>query len=154
MFKTASIIITAIILLQGCSASFVKQKQQQPPADVTSSPSGATVYAGALKLGKTPLRYKLYKAFPASWKGGMYQAQGVLILKMDGCEDYTLRVSDNLLKKPVYAKLKCTGVSQPETSSSHCGAAARLKQIKTLYKNGLVTKAEYNAARKRVLNEL
>ena len=155
MFKPAAMIICAIILLHGCSGSSVKQ---QKPADVTSHPSGATVYANGQELGVTPLHYKLYEAFPASWKDAMYQAQGELMVKMDGCEEYTLKVNDTILSNPIHAELRCSGVSKPEISTPVVRPLSetekRLEELEALYNKGVITKEEYNETRQRILNEL
>ena len=152
--KSTLVIVSAVILLQGCLDSSVKQ---QRPADVTSSPPSATVYADGQKLGKTPLKYNLYDAFPAGWKDSMYQAQGVLMVKMHGCEDYTLKVSDSVLRKPVHAELICSEVSKakkPAEVAPHGGTEKRLKELEALYKKGIITKDEYSSTRQRILNEL
>jgi len=153
MIKAARIIISAIIILQGCSGSSAIKQQ----ADVTSNPSGATVYAKGQKLGETPLHYKLYKAFPASWQDAMYQAHGELMLKMDDCEDYSLQVNDYILSKPIHAELKCSGVSEAEElvpATPHTGTEQRLEELEALYNKGVITQEEYNATRERILNEL
>ena len=153
--KSTLVIVSAVILLQGCLDSSVKQ---QRPADVTSNPPGAAVYANGQKLGKTPLKYNLYDAFPAGWRDSMYQAQGVLMVKMHGCEDYTLKVSDNVLRKPVHAELICSEVSKaeklPVVVAPHGGTEKRLEELEALYKKGVITKDEYSATRQRILNEL
>lgn len=167
MFRVTVITICAMTLLQGCSGSSVKQHS---PADVTSNPSGATVYANQLKLGVTPLHYKLYKAFPAGWSDAMYQAQGVLIVKMDDCEDYTLKVNDYILSKPVHAELECSepGSSEVSTTAVEKNATSnimpvvtpasetekRLEQLESIYDKGMITDEEYRATRERILNEL
>lgn len=153
MLKAAGIIISAIIILQACSGSSTKEQQ----ADVTSQPSGATVYANDVKLGDTPLNYKLYKAFPASWKDAMYQAHGVLLLKMDGCEDYTLNVNDYILSNPIHAELKCAEASKSEEltpTAPQTETEKRLGELEALYNKGVITKEEYNTTRERILNEL
>ncbi len=153
MIKAARVIIGAIIILQGCSASSTKKQQ----ADVTSNPSGATVYAKGQELGVTPLHYKLYKAFPASWQDAMYQAHGELMLKMDGCEDYSLQVNDYILSNSIHAELKCSEVSEAEElvpATPGSGAEQRLQQLEALYNKGVITEEEYNATRERILNEL
>jgi hypothetical protein len=167
MFKTTGLIILAVILLPGCSDSTVKQ---EGPADVTSSPTGATVYANGEKLGITPLHYRLYKAFPAGWKDMMFQAQGVLMLKMDGCEDYILDVNDYILSKPIHAELKCDGadssvLQQPAQQdagndslqraiSPQSEVETRLNKLEYLYQDGVITQDEYKATRKRILDEI
>ncbi|MGD2052911.1 MAG: PEGA domain-containing protein [Gammaproteobacteria bacterium] len=167
MLKATGLVILAVFSLSGCSDSAVKQ---EGPADVTSSPTGASVYANGEKLGITPLHYRLYKAFPAGWKDMMFQAQGVLMVKMDGCEDYKLNVNDYILSKPIHAELKCDGadksvlqapVQQDTGNISHQRAIfsrgeveARLKKLESLYQDRVITEEEYKATRKRILDEL
>ncbi len=167
MFKATAMIIIAISLMQACSGSSVKQPS---PANVTSTPSGATVYANELKLGVTPLHYEPYKAFPAGWRDAMYQAQGVLKVKMNGCEEFALKVNDYILSKPIHAELKCSEPSTPERSTATAlektksvvtpvvlplsATEKRLEELEALYEKGIITKQEYNTTRERILNEL
>ena len=158
MFKTSGLlIIGAIALMLGCASSSLNQ---QKPPNVTSSPSGATVYANLLELGKTPLKYNLYDAFQAGWDNSIYQAQGVLIVKKEGCKDFTLKVSDNILRKPIHAELECKEVSKSEkltpviTSTPNSGTEKRLEEAQALYKKGVITEDEYKKTRERILNEL
>ena len=154
MNKTKIIIISAVFFLQGCAGSSTKQK----PADVTSSPSGATVFANILELGKTPLKHNLYDAFPGGWQNSIYQAQGVLIVKKEGCKDYTLKVSDLILSKPIRAELECSEVSKPvkmtPVNVPRNSTEQRLKDAEALFKKGLITKEEYQKTRERILSEL
>jgi len=160
MFKPTIMIFSALVLLQGCADSSVKQDK---PPSVTSNPSGADVFAGSLELGTTPLRADLYEAFPAGWQNSIYQAQGVLIVKRAGCKDYTLKVNDFILSKPIHADLKCSVVSKsenspaaviPPTALTQGSTEKRLKELEGLYKKGTVTKEEYQKTRARILNEL
>ena len=79
------------------------------------------------------------------------------MLKMDGCEDYSLQVNDYILSKPIHVELKCGEVSEaddlsPATTDS--GAEKRLEELEALYNKGIITQEEYNATRERILNEL
>ena len=166
MIKTAGIILSVSILLPGCAAYSDKHEK---PANVTSNPSGAEVYADGKKLGVTPLHYKLYKAFPASWKDAMYQAHGVLTVKHDGCKDFTLDVNDYILSNPIHAELECTETgesastttgTQDKDQSEVIPAAQsagtteqRLIELEDLYSKGVITKDEYTATRERILSE-
>lgn len=168
MSRAALTIIGAVVLLQGCAGTPVTADK---PADVTSNPSGAMVYADGVKLGETPLRHRLYDAFSASWKGMTYQAQGVLMVKLDGCEDYTLKVSDAILSQPIHAELECNGVIEPQKSTAtvmpqsstekstavvmpQSKTEKRLGELEALYKKGIITSEEYKENRKRILSEL
>lgn len=167
MLKATGLIILAIIPLQGCSSSAVNE---EGPADVTSSPSAATVYANGEKIGVTPLHYNLYKAFPAGWKNMMFQAQGVLMLKKEGCEDYIVNVNDYILSQPVHAELECDETGRPvapdpaasginETSQApavlpQSDIEKRLIELESMYEKGIITQDEYTGTRTRILNEL
>ena len=162
MFK-AVVVVGAILVLQSCST--FSEKQPKPPG-VTSNPSGATVYANGVKQGKTPLHYDPVAAFPAGWSGGAYQAQGVLTVKKDGCEDFAIQVSDPILSKPVHAELECDEmdtaekaavvevVPEPVSKTPAKNIEQRLDELESLYKKGAVTESERNAIRERILNEL
>ena len=167
MLNIKVLLISAVITLQGCSSPTV---EEEVPASVTSNPSGAEVYANGQKLGETPLHYKLYKAFPAGWKNMMYQAQGELVVKMDGCEDFTLQVNDYVLSRPVHAELVCSDKitsdaksrGNLEVKSPVSGSFAspqsdiehRLNELEDLYERGVITTEEYSETRERILNEI
>lgn len=167
MLKATGLFIIAIISLYGCSNSAVNM---EGPAAVTSTPSAATVYANGKIIGVTPLHYNLYKAFPAGWKNMMYQAQGVLMLKKEGCEDYIVNINDYILSQPVHAELKCdeTGITiAPDPAAPDINEASqasdvmqqtdtekRLKELESLYEKGVITEDEYTGTRARILNEL
>lgn len=167
MLNPKGLVIITVIMLQSCSGSAVKEER---PADVTSNPSGAEVYANGDKLGVTPLHYKLYKVFPAAWKNWVYQAQGVLTVKMGGCEDFTLEVNDYVLSNPIHAELVCSEKMAPEVKSTvnqevkspvektvaspQSETENRLNELKDLYERGVITREEYSETRERILNEL
>jgi len=159
MFKAtgmvASAIVCTILLLPGCSSV---SELEQDQANVTSNPPGATVIANSLELGETPLHYNLYDAFPAGWENSTYQAQGVLTVKKDGCKDYTLKVNDYILRKPIHAELKCSAVNTSEKSTKIVTPPGeterRLEELEALYKKGVITKDEYKTTRERILSEL
>lgn len=168
MLKVTGMILGAVLLLQGCSGSSVKEGK---PANVTSVPSGASVYANGVKLGVTPLQHNLYKAFPAGWSNWEYSATGVLMVKKAGCEDYVLRINDYILSKPIHAELKCTKVvehkdAMPAVSDekkkvltapavkSSSDIENRLRKVKDLYEKGIITQDEYSETRKRILGDI
>lgn len=100
----------------------------------------------------------------------MYQAQGVLMVKMDGCEDFTLQVNDYILSNPIHAELVCNdkitpdakskgnlGVKSPvgeSFASPQSGIEVRLNELKNLYERGVITAEEYSETRERILNEI
>ena len=165
MSRIAALMIGITTLLQACSGASLKQ--QEVPS-VTSTPSGAAVYANGKKLGVTPLHYRLDTEFPAVWKNMMFQAQGVLAVKLDGCEDYTLEVNDYVLSRPIHAELDCAegagsrasaqedreAVTATGATDAGAGIENRLRQLEDLLNRGIITESEYKTTRERILNEL
>ena len=137
--------------------------------NVTSSPSGADVYANGVKIGTTPLQKDLYGTFPTGWRDRELSARGVLMLKKPGCEDFVHEVNDFYLSKAIHVKLKCTGVVMPKPVMQQSqpvmqqkpvkaapgkGVEGRLQELERLYKKGIINKQEYQAARKRIIGDL
>jgi len=167
MVKYAGLMLGVIVVMSGCSSTSVKENA---PANVTSEPSAAAVYANGLKIGETPLRADLFKVFPASWVDWVYQATGVLIVKKQGCKDFTLKVNDYILSQPIHARLECHAVEKSQEDvpvrqtapmiekkvDTHLDEAIeeRLRKLEALYKKGLITTDEYKATRKRILSEI
>jgi hypothetical protein len=160
MFKAVITLFSTLLILQGCAD--VSVKQDKPP-NVTSNPSGAAVFVNGLEIGKTPLHANLYDEFPAGWKNSIYQAQGVLQVKMDGCKDFVLKVSDSILSKPIHAELTCGEASQSKkpiaaaasmTSKKSSNTEKRLGELDEIYKKGIITQEEYQKTRARILSEL
>jgi hypothetical protein len=151
--KAAVIVGAVVICLQGCSGFSVKQE-----ANVTSNPSDASVYADGVELGRTPLLHNLYEAFPASWSGTSYGARGLLTVKKEGCDDYSLKISDYILSEPIHAELKCGEQLQEESASTVENideeTEKRLEELESLHKKGIISEDEYKSTRKRILSEI
>ena len=159
--------ILGVLALQGCSSSSIKP---DGPANVTSTPTAAMVFANGVKLGQTPLRYNLYEAFPTGWNNWVLSATGVLMIKKEGCEDYSLQVNDYILSKPIHAELKCSEENQaekvdsvvhevkpaspPANNRSVSDIEKRLTELEVLFKNGVITSEEYKTTRMRILGDL
>jgi hypothetical protein len=100
----------------------------------------------------------------------MYQAQGMLMVKMDGCEDFTLQVNDYVLSNPIHADLVCSDEITPEVetmvnqevkgpvdeaiASPQNEIENRLKELEDLYERGVITREEYRETRERILSEI
>ena len=161
------ILIIMAVLLQACVGSSTKSNVKE--ANVSSTPSPADVYANGVKIGVTPLHKNLYKVFPAGWVNWGYQAQGTLMVKKDGCEDFIRQVDDYYLSKPIHVKLKCSGVvkakpvmhkaqpvmqTKPAAAAPAKGVERRLMELERLYKKGIINQQEYKSTRERILGEL
>ena len=158
------VFLSMLVFLQACGSNSVKESRP----NVTSSPPGASIYANGLKLGVTPLKVDLFKVFPTSWSGWQLSATGVLAFRKAGCEEYTIKVNDAIISKPVHAKLKCDkhyvapaavpvhkpAVMMKAKKKKMTKIEKRLSELERLYKKGVITQDEYKATRKRILNEL
>jgi len=160
-----------VLALQACTGGG-SVKSTAP--NVTSEPSGANVFADNHKLGVSPLKVDLVKAFPASWGGNWeYQARGTLIFKKAGCEDFTMKVNDYIIVRPVHVKLKCNKKAVKKAKEVQAAPVVkkvepvampmkkkmsktekRLKELSELYRKGVITKDEYMKTRKRILSEI
>jgi hypothetical protein len=119
------------------------------------------------------------QAFPPKWQSQAYQFSGTLALKKPGCKDYFQAVSDSFLSKDIHINLECSGevTATPAAESDRTAEKAapkyeapipadpshgkattaieqRLLELQRLYKKGLITEQEYQATKKRILNEL
>ena len=146
---------------------------------ISSTPSDAVVIANGTEVGKTPLVISPDQTFPPHWQGMAYQATGTLALKKPGCKDYYKTVNDGVLSKDIHINLECSGdvTATPAAESDHTTEKAtpkyeapipadpshgkattaieqRLLELQRLYKKGLITEQEYQATKKRILNEL
>ena len=157
-----------LVLLQACGTAPVREATP----NVTSTPSGASVFANGVKLGNTPLSVNLFKAFPTSWSGWQLSATGVLSIRKPGCEDFNLKVNDAVLSRPIHARLKCRKAAAksrgrhmpvrhkkqlppaPAKPSYSRDIERRLKELSRLHRKGVITDEEYRATRQRILGEL
>lgn len=146
---------------------------------ISSTPSEATVIANGTEIGKTPMVITPDQAFPPKWQGMAYQSAGTLALKKTGCKDYFKAVNDSFLSKDIHITLECSGEGDtrtsadpgvtegkdskpkemkapPASSGSMKGGyiEQRLTELQRMYKKGLITEDEYQATKKRILNEL
>lgn len=164
------VLVTAFVLLQGCATVLHGPSQH---VSVSSNPSGAIVEANGAGSWKTPTRIKLAR-----------KRDHILIIRKEGYEDEQVvimhvisgAVAGNILAggligwgidamtgaqyrlvpETVHVELKPLKPGSPEATSPliHMSAEEKLKRLKGLLDEELITQEEYEAMRKIILEKV
>lgn len=159
------ILLFTLITTGGCSS--LNRSDAAKGTRITSDPSGATVYAAGNKMGTTPLVLPP-ETFPTRLKGLIYQADGTLTLKKEGCRPYSHEVDDTYLNEDVQVRLDCgpeyTNTAPAAVNPAPTGETKksgdidpvehRLQRLEKLYNKGVISDEEYREARKRIIEAL
>lgn len=163
-----TLLAISIGLLQACGI----RPQQSSASDgkdrvimVTSNPAGAIIRANGVKLGETPLKVDLSKAFSPEWVSGEnygvdLKIKGQLIFEKNGCNEYVVPVSDTEPTDDINITLTCTeevhktSKKEADKTSENKSTDQRLKKLEKLYKDGVISEDEYKQHRNRILDEL
>lgn len=124
---------------------------------IESNPSGAEVFVMDEKVGETPMSIHQRDVFPSIYPREKESLYGKVILKKEGCADFTRSVSLEISSNGLSAKLDCED-GNPGTSAevARSGETAeqRLEKIKDLLSKGLITEDEAKKTRERIINNL
>lgn len=156
MKKLAIPTIFATTLLSGCAGDSLMPRSSDHFA-VTSEPSGATVYVMGDVAGKTPLELSTSQVFPVTYPYELQSKYGKIELTYPGCEPYRRRVSNSVLANGLKAKLDCPQAAAPAAVAPRAATMdieTRLRKLKGLFDEGLITEEEYNSKRQAILQEL
>jgi len=168
---TRAPMLILVALLHGCGGTSVTREAPGGGIQIASDPSGATVLVDGVEIGTTPLRIDPAQVFRSGFVGLSYRYFGKLMIRKAGCREQVIDVNDAILAKDVNVKLECdpdyrapqpaqqTPAAQPATSAAPAAQSEdpyveRLQRIETLYRKGLITKDEYQASRKRIIDKL
>jgi len=119
---------------------------------VESEPAGADVIVMGEKAGVTPLTVRQDAVFPLTYDPAKRDLYGIIILRKEGCKDYVQRVSTTVYARGLKVKLDCNARPSADLATGTVGE--RLRQLKALREQGLITEEEAKAARRRILDEL
>jgi hypothetical protein len=154
----------SLVLLAACSSSggvgSYFPSAGNIPIKVESIPPGADVYVMGEKVGVTPLEISRNQVFPNTYPSEKESLYGRIILKKEGCSEFTRTVSAEIGNAGLHAKLDCTDLNPASTGiskgTSHSDQTVeqRLDKIKDLQSKGLITDDEAKKARERILNDL
>ena len=158
------LVVLCLVFIAGCSSKGGMSDLFPPAGDnaimIESAPSGAVVYVMGEEVGVTPLQIKRDDVFPNVYPKEKFSVYGRVMLKKEGCADFTRTVSTEISSKGLHAKLDCknTNPALPNTAGEapHAGETVeqRLEKIKDLLSKGLITEEEARKTRERILNEL
>lgn len=166
---THKLLATLIALpLVGCSAnSLLPSSTDQIHVD--SVPVGASVIILGEAMGQTPMTLTTRDVFPQSFAQEKQHLYGRIALSYPGCEPFITTVSSRIISNGLKAKLECRDKTQTVTQDEHKPQQAtaiptprsdsaelklRLKELKELYQEELISEDEYATKRKQLLEEL
>jgi hypothetical protein len=154
----------SLALAAGCSsmggAGGLFPAAGDSPIKIESNPTGAEVYVMGEKIGVTPVQIGHKDVFPNIYPHEKESLYGRVILKKEGCADYTRTISAEISNSGLQAKLNCkdTNPVSPKPSGATPAVSEtveqRLSKVKDLQNKGLITEEEAKQARERILNEL
>ncbi len=148
-------VFTGFSFLSGCA----EIKSNPDMISVASDPPGATVYAMEKNLGVTPLDIRQRDVFPPTYRTDQEPLYGLIVIRREGCRDYTQHADVDAYRKGIKAKLECgeqnpadapRALQENETPSIE----KRLQLLKELLSKGLITEDEAKASRQRILEGL
>lgn len=153
-----------LLLIAGCSSAGgvgnLFPAAGNNPIKIESVPSGAAVYVMGEKVGVTPLQISHKDVFPNTYPRDKESVYGRIILKKDGCSDFTRTVSAEISNAGLHAQIDCgdmtsasPGISRDAPRNSET-IEQRLDKIKDLLNKGLISEEEAKQARARILNDL
>lgn len=158
-------------LIAGCAAVGAKPGR----IDVSSEPPGAEVYVMGDMIGVTPLTLEQTRVFPLTYPSEKQALYGKIELRKPGCQPAVRAVSTRAVAEGIRVTLDCAGAPQPaaHTQADPVPASAtrvapatpaapaqtpgvdqRLRQVRDLLEQGLITEQEAREVRMRILNEL
>jgi hypothetical protein len=162
----------AAALIAGCASVGAKPGR----IDVTSEPPGAEVYVMGDMAGVTPLTLDQTRVFPLIYPSGKQALYGKVELRKAGCQPTVRAVSTRAVAEGIRVTLDCDEAPQPPArtpandlvpgSATRVAPAMpsapvhtpavdqRLRQVRDLLDQGLITEHEAHEVRMRILNEL
>ncbi len=154
--------------LAGCSTnSLLPSSSEQFQVD--SVPVGASVKVLGESMGQTPMTLSTRDVFPQSFAHEKQHLYGRIELTYPGCEPSITTVSSRIISHGLKTKLKCrdnaqatdqiqtkptTATVTPTPASKPVELKLRLKKLKELYQEELISEEEYAEKRRALLEEL
>lgn len=156
--------IFAATLLSACAGNSLAP-QSSNRFSVNSQPEGASVYVMGERLGETPLELSSSQVFPVTYPSALQDKYGKVELKYPGCQPYEKAISGYVLANGMNARLDCGQAAPEQTPAAAAAAPAqatanpdtiqeRLRALKSIFEEGLITEDEYRAKRQLILQEL
>ena len=150
--------LIATTLLSACAGNSLTP-QSSNHFSVNSQPSGASVYVMGVELGTTPLEVTSNQVFPPTYPEELQSKYGKVELKYPGCQPFEKAVSGSVLANGLTAKLDCgEGSPAPDVATKATTPRGdvqdRLRKLRAIFDEGLITEDEYRAKRQAILQDL
>ena len=149
----------AIALVTACAGNNLTP-QSSNRFSVRSQPTGATVYVMGKEQGTTPLQLTSSQVFPVTYPSELQHKYGRVELRYPGCQPFEKPLSSYIRANGLNATLDCGQVS-PSHAAPPAHAAPdqgdtqeRLRKLKAIYDEGLITEEEYRLKRQAILQDL
>lgn len=147
--------LTITIILIGCGHSTLTPTSSDQ-LKVISEPLEAEVYVMDKLVGHTPLELSIRKIFPVTYPPEKEHLYGKVVLIKKGCEKMVVPVSMKRLSEGVHARLECkqAGTKAKTDTNKPDNIKLRLKTLKGLREEDLISEKEYQQIRQRILDTL
>lgn len=151
MNRTAIPSLIATSLLSACAGGSLTA-QSSDRFTVNSEPAGAVIYVMGKEMGNAPLEITTNQVFPATYPKELESHYGRVELRYPGCEPYARPISGHILANGLTAMLDCNTASM--TAPAGGNIHERLRQLKEIFDEGLISEAEYRIKREGILQDL
>lgn len=164
--------VLALALMLSPAALLANPLERDAEILIQSDPPGAAVMALGKTWGVTPMRLKVREAFPALYRPEQPYIGMAVHLGKAGCAEYRVPIHRRSIPAEIHAELDCEPAVQaaeerarpsaaPDSTPAPAdatpapgnppGVRAKLQELEQLRKDGLVTEAEYQRLRQKVL---
>lgn len=164
--------MAAAVLLAGAAGGCSSLGDRPGQLAVASDPAGAEVHVMGARIGVTPLVVDHRRLFPATFAPPEQARYGAVELHKAGCRSVMRKVSAGDLARGLDVKLDCgagggpaaaaappappPATPAPRAAPANGSAAieARLRRVQELRERGVISEAEAQVQRRRILDEL
>lgn len=165
--------MAAAVLLAGAAGGCTSLGDRPGQLAVASDPAGAEVHVMGAPIGVTPLLVDHRRLFPATFAPQEQARYGAVEVHKAGCRSVMRKVSAGDLARGLDVKLDCgpgggpaaaaappapppPATAAPRATPANGAAAieARLRRVQELRERGVISEAEAQAQRRRILDEL
>ncbi len=151
--------------LSACSGNSLTPSQHDT-FQVDSVPVGASVLVLGEAMGQTPMSLHRKDVFPHNYDHSKQHLYGRVEIRNPGCKPFITTVRSRVLSDGLKATLDCgekptlTPAAQTEQQAAPVqqqqepSLKQRLRSLKELYEEGLISEQEYETKRQQLLEEL
>ena len=150
------LILSMMLLLPACGQTPLVHADADA-INVSSEPSGASIYVMGKMIAETPAVVDLSAVYPVTYAQELQGDYGRVTLKHEGCEDRIITLSSGMMSSGLKAKLDCVTAEESQVAVPASAAkpvAQRLQELQALKEKNLLSNEEYQTIRNRILDSL